>query len=151
MRGDQRVRHCCKCDRNVYNLSEMTRDEANELIRQCEGKLCARIYLRSDGLAMTKDCGWRVKAEWKLRYAVAGVFALVGLGSLFAFPVYAGAAGPSPEWTLKYMQRKLKEVDEEIKNEKDPKELQDLKDFRDYCLSKEQEAAKRVASEARDH
>ena len=32
MLGDDRVRHCGDCNKNVYNLSGMTRDEAEALI-----------------------------------------------------------------------------------------------------------------------
>src|SRR5258706_11446069 len=41
MVGDDRVRHCARCDKNVYNLSGMTRDEAEMLVA---GKhaLCVR-------------------------------------------------------------------------------------------------------------
>lgn len=33
MTGDNRVRHCAECNLNVYNISEMTRSEAEDLIR----------------------------------------------------------------------------------------------------------------------
>src|SRR5215472_2919723 len=44
MSGDDRVRHCSECNLNVYNLSEMTRAEAERLILSHEGRLCARFY-----------------------------------------------------------------------------------------------------------
>jgi len=44
MVGDERVRHCGECDKNVYNLSDMTRAEAEALIVANEGKLCVRYY-----------------------------------------------------------------------------------------------------------
>src|SRR5262245_27675690 len=39
MTGDERVRHCGDCDKDVFNLSGMTRDEAEALILQKQGKL----------------------------------------------------------------------------------------------------------------
>jgi hypothetical protein len=41
---------------NVYNLSGMTRFEAESLIAQNEGRLCVRFYRRRDGSIITKDC-----------------------------------------------------------------------------------------------
>src|SRR5688500_3609243 len=37
MTGDERTRHCGDCKKNVYNLSNMTRDEAEALILEKEG------------------------------------------------------------------------------------------------------------------
>lgn len=51
-----RVRHCAGCDKNVYNLSEMTRADAEALLRAHEGRLCARLYRRDDGSVITADC-----------------------------------------------------------------------------------------------
>jgi hypothetical protein len=44
-----RVRHCDSCDEHVYNLSGMTRAEAEALITAHAGRLCARYYQRKDG------------------------------------------------------------------------------------------------------
>jgi hypothetical protein len=56
MRGDDRVRYCGACRLNVYNLSSMSWDEADALIRQKEGLLCVRLYRRADGTVLTRDC-----------------------------------------------------------------------------------------------
>ena len=56
MKGDERVRHCQRCDHNVYNIAEMSEREVEELIRRTEGKFCARIYRRTDNRVMTRDC-----------------------------------------------------------------------------------------------
>ena len=64
MYGDERKRFCGQCKLNVYNLSGMTRDEAESLIMNAEGRLCVRFYRRADGTVITQDCpvGWaRVK------------------------------------------------------------------------------------------
>jgi hypothetical protein len=53
---DDRARFCLKCDKHVYNLSLMTLDEANDLIQQKEGKLCATLYRRFDGTVLMGDC-----------------------------------------------------------------------------------------------
>ena len=56
MSGTETVRHCSLCDCNVYNLSGMSRDDANRLILETEGRICARYYQRADGFVLTRDC-----------------------------------------------------------------------------------------------
>ena len=68
MVGDERVRHCDSCQRNVYNLSEMTRKEVEELVLRTEGKMCTRMYRRLDGTVLTRDCPVGLKAV-RLRVA----------------------------------------------------------------------------------
>ena len=56
MFGNERVRLCEQCHLNVYNLSEMSRVEADRLINQAEGRLCVRFYRRRDGSILTQNC-----------------------------------------------------------------------------------------------
>ena len=56
MFGNERVRLCKQCHLNVYNLSEMSRVEADRLINQAEGRLCVRFYRRRDGSIITQNC-----------------------------------------------------------------------------------------------
>ena len=56
MYGNERVRFCEQCQLNVYNLSEMSRAEAEELIGRAEGRLCVRYYKRKDGSILTQNC-----------------------------------------------------------------------------------------------
>ncbi|HEY2744385.1 MAG TPA: hypothetical protein VGL86_07175 [Polyangia bacterium] len=56
MQGDARVRFCGKCEKNVYNLSAMTREAGEALVREKEGRLCVRMYQRQDGTVITADC-----------------------------------------------------------------------------------------------
>jgi len=56
MVGNERVRSCEQCHLNVYNLSEMSRVEADRLINQAEGRLCVRFYRRRDGSIITQNC-----------------------------------------------------------------------------------------------
>ncbi|MDP4220858.1 MAG: DUF6252 family protein [Bacteroidota bacterium] len=77
--GDDYSRLCMKCDKNVYNLSLMTLDEANELIRKKEGKLCITLYRRFDGTVLTSDCpvGLRaIRRQYLKTRAKAIAFAL---------------------------------------------------------------------------
>ena len=61
MVGNNRQRHCAECQLNVYNLSGMTRREAENLLVNAEGRVCVRYFRRADGSVLTKDCpvGWK--------------------------------------------------------------------------------------------
>src|SRR5689334_12691817 len=56
MNGNERVRFCGQCQLNVYNLSGMTRGEAEHLIANADGRLCVRYYKRADGSIITQNC-----------------------------------------------------------------------------------------------
>lgn len=56
MRGDDRVRHCDQCRQSVYNLSELSRTEAEALLREKEGRACVQFYRRPDGSIVTRRC-----------------------------------------------------------------------------------------------
>jgi hypothetical protein len=56
MFGDERVRFCGQCQLNVYNLSEMSKQEAEQLIGRTERRLCVRYYQRLDGSIITRNC-----------------------------------------------------------------------------------------------
>ena len=76
MEGDDQARFCGTCRKNVYNLSEMTHDEAQALVSRLEGRLCVRFYTRADGTLLTQDCpvglrAVRRKLARKLSYAAA--------------------------------------------------------------------------------
>src|SRR5688500_20377721 len=42
MTGNERVRFCSHCAKDVNNISEMTRKEAARLVRKSGGRLCVR-------------------------------------------------------------------------------------------------------------
>lgn len=56
MTGDDRQRFCHQCSLNVYNLSGMTRREAEALVANSEGRLCVRYFRRADGTIITSNC-----------------------------------------------------------------------------------------------
>ncbi len=60
MRGDDRVRFCHRCDKHVYNLSAMTRKEADFLLAERQGPLCVSLFKRADGTVITSDSTVRV-------------------------------------------------------------------------------------------
>lgn len=78
MSGDDRVRFCELCNLHVYNISQMTRKETEALITNTEGRICARLYRRSDGTIITKDCPVGLRAIRRRAARVAGaVFATI--------------------------------------------------------------------------
>ncbi|MCW5834703.1 MAG: hypothetical protein KIS78_20030 [Labilithrix sp.] len=79
MLGDERVRFCLSCSKNVYNLSAMPREDAERLLRERAGaELCVRFYQRADGTILTEDCpvGVKKKRRKKIALAVAGAGAM---------------------------------------------------------------------------
>lgn len=92
MIGVGRKRYCAECKLNVYNLSGMTRREAESLLMTSEGRLCVRFYRRADGSVLTQDCpvGWQAVKKRISRAAAAFaslVFAAlsgIGLANYFA-------------------------------------------------------------------
>lgn len=102
MTGDDKARFCKSCQKNVFNLSMMSRQEAERLIQAREGNLCVRYAQREDGTVITEDCpvglervrvvAWQsCLGPW--RFFVAGVMAIVaalcgvfGISTSFAQP-----------------------------------------------------------------
>jgi hypothetical protein len=86
MSGDERVRFCGSCKKNVYNISSMTGDEAERLISEREGELCLRFYQRKDGTIITADCSVGMRKK-RVRWTVAGV--ALGVGVMASSGAYA--------------------------------------------------------------
>jgi hypothetical protein len=83
MSGDERVRFCGECRKNVYNLSEMSREQAEQLVREKEGDLCVRFYRRKDGTVLTSDCPVGVRRRRVRRVGLAaGISAALSASAL---------------------------------------------------------------------
>ncbi len=110
MVGDDRVRLCGDCDRNVFNVSTMTADEAEHLIHNHTGRLCVRYFQRADGTILLADCEIGSRPKRRRRMIAGGAAALLagyGLATALmreqaikdseelALP-YAGGAGDLP-------------------------------------------------------
>src|SRR3954449_7913492 len=84
MKGDDRVRFCGSCEKHVYNLSALSSDEAVDLLRKTDGKVCLRIYRRRDGTVLTADCPVGLKAAaarrlrrlWRVAAVVTGLWGI---------------------------------------------------------------------------
>jgi hypothetical protein len=147
MHGDDRVRHCTHCDRNVYNISDLSREEVADLLERTEGRLCVRFYLRLDGKVMTRDCGRAEKALLRVRLAVGSVVALCGtLFSLITFGAISfsrndlsqGDASPPPEFEIRRLGKTISDLDLQIRQEKNP-------EFRREFTAKKERVEKELA------
>jgi hypothetical protein len=56
MTGDEKRRFCEKCSLHVYNLSAMTKTEAEELLSEKSDNLCLRFFRRADGTIIFENC-----------------------------------------------------------------------------------------------
>jgi hypothetical protein len=91
MIGDDRVRHCASCDEEVYNLSGMSRDDAEALLVAKGVDVCVRLYRRTGGTLITRDCGTRGR-PWSRAAAALGLGAL----TLGASACVGKRAAPKP-------------------------------------------------------
>lgn len=85
MTGDDRRRFCGTCRMNVYDLSALTREEAERFLAEREGQpLCVQLVRRADGTVVTADCTpsrlakTRRAARRSLAFACALVAATLG-------------------------------------------------------------------------
>ena len=88
MKGDDLVRFCGRCEKNVYDLSALTREAAEQLVADKEGRMCVRFFRRADGTVLTSDCPVGVRRErlrqriWnRIAGAATSAALLVGLWS----------------------------------------------------------------------
>ena len=79
MLGNDRSRFCGQCNLNVYNLSAMSRAEAEDFIAGSEGRVCIRYYRRKDGSIITENCPVGLRALRKRMSYVARAIASVVL------------------------------------------------------------------------
>ena len=91
MDGNDRVRFCGLCSQSVYDVSALTRAEAETLITGTTGRVCLRLFRRADGRVMTRDCPVGLLRAARRRVA-KGVGACAFL-ILFLFGWFAGRPG----------------------------------------------------------
>jgi hypothetical protein len=93
------VRHCQDCNLRVYNLSALKRHDAERLLLASEGRLCIRLYRRSDGTVLTQDCTFFRRVGDTSAAGVRRVawLATCGLAALMGSAVWAGSLIRDPE------------------------------------------------------
>jgi hypothetical protein len=98
MTGDDRVRHCGSCNKNVFNLSELTREQAESLITENNGKLCVRYFRRSDGTILAgDDCQVGTRRKRTRIALIAGATAAALGSTAFAVQSMHAPDGPA-QW-----------------------------------------------------
>lgn len=146
MTGDERVRYCDLCSLHVYNLSGMTKKEAETLITNAEGRLCVRFYRRADGAVLTRNCpvGLRALKRRVSRVAgaslsaVLGFFAGVGLNLGFGRP-----ADTTPHDMGTMAQRPLRQGEVELPPPVPPKDTPALMGALSYRVTGEGKGSRR--------
>jgi hypothetical protein len=88
------VRVCNGCDRPVFNLSAMTREDAAAVLATRGLTPCVRFYRRPDGTVMTTDCPTRPHPE-RRRLAVVASSLAAGAAIAVASPAQAEPATSS--------------------------------------------------------
>lgn len=101
MIGDERVRRCGVCARDVFDLSALRAEEAEQLLREHGASgdgPCLRLSRRSDGTVLTADCPAGRRAAMLARLRARGRAAAVkGTGVVLAAtavvaPILGGVA-----------------------------------------------------------
>jgi hypothetical protein len=103
MTGDDRVRFCGQCQKNVYDLSALSRGEAETLLAEREGSICVRLYRRADGTVLTADCPVGLRRK-RVRLTI---LAAAGAGALAAASV---ASARAYTWSMRDASSTLGEV-----------------------------------------
>ncbi len=90
--AEESARFCQSCTKNVYDVSLMSRTEAELLLQRAtvnnpDGSVCLRLYKRQDGTVLTDDCPVALKRIRNLWRKLQGVAA-----GIFAFAISGGAA-----------------------------------------------------------
>lgn len=80
MHGDDRVRYCGQCRRQVFDLTNLTSAEVADLLGDGGSLPCVAFYSRADGRVVTADCSLSIRErtwKWLRRRAAwaAAVFA----------------------------------------------------------------------------
>jgi hypothetical protein len=89
MVGDERRRHCGSCNKDVHNLSAMTRDEIDAFLDAAAASgptPCVSLFQRADGTVLTADCPVGVRRR-RMRSLLAvtlgaGAMAVIGFTAL---------------------------------------------------------------------
>lgn len=125
MVGNERVRFCAQCSLNVYNLSGMTRAEAERLIGSSEGRLCIRFYRRADGTILTKNCPVGLRALKQRMTRMATAIASLLLSFLAGVLAFAGfqKSSSTPNYGSGYTQGTIGQISRRNETTSEPGEM----------------------------
>ncbi len=94
MIGNERTRFCGQCNLSVYNLSSMTKSEAETFIARNEGSVCVRFYRRRDGSIITDNCPVGLRAIRRRMSYLARAVASAVLSFFTGLGVYKVLSSP---------------------------------------------------------
>lgn len=100
MTGDERVRHCKSCDKQVFNLSELSREQAEALVIEKAGKLCVRYFRRNDGtILLGDDCKvGRRRKRTRIALIAGATAAALGSAAVAYQITHPGPDGVDASW-----------------------------------------------------
>ena len=87
--GDERRRFCSECSLHVLNAAQLTRDEAEVLVRDATQRVCMRVEYDQAGAPLFREPALRRLARWALASGAALLAACQG-------SVSAPAHDPAP-------------------------------------------------------
>lgn len=96
MAGSESRRHCERCKRDVYDLSEMTRAEVEALFAREATTPCVRLRLRPDGRVATSDCPIEPSRMPLMMSAALGAMSAVAVGGAVALACLPQLGGAQP-------------------------------------------------------
>lgn len=85
MTGDDRVRFCDQCGKNVHNLSAMPADESQRLLCESAGSLCVRFIPTEEGTIQTLEYQTPIPRR---RFGLAMLLTILGVSSAGAATQY---------------------------------------------------------------
>ena len=92
MQGDDRKRHCGDCSKEVYDLSAMTKAEAEQFLWSVVDAPCVKLYRRLDGTIIFDNCPRGLR---EIRNAVRRAGRVVSLFLVVAFSFLSAGAKDS--------------------------------------------------------
>ncbi len=99
MEGNERQRFCAQCQKSVYDFSKMEPEQVAALIGEAKGRVCARLYKRSDGRMLLENCPRGVARQRhtfrRIAVSVGALFLLL-VTAAFARKVRSSGASDSP-------------------------------------------------------
>jgi hypothetical protein len=96
--GNDHVRHCPTCRRDVHNLSVMTSQEAEAILkRQEQGRVCVRFARRADGRVVTRDSHGQGRGTAGKFLVLVGALLMAFLFSMLVWPVATARPGSREE------------------------------------------------------
>lgn len=112
MIGNEQVRFCSHCAKDVHDLSSMTRTQAEKLVKRANGNLCVRYVKTPQGKLITAPPKF-TQIKRRMRVA-AGVFAASLALSTIAYSQQSESAERQVNWTQTV--KKLSETGETNKD-----------------------------------